>query len=428
MNADPRCRQFLGRHHLLSSQYNQEEIVASFLKEMDDGLTYKESSLAMIPSYIGIPERAPKNEKLIVLDAGGTNFRTAVIRFDSESVPHTEYFTNNPMPGIEKELTKEEFFNLIADYIAPVVKESDRLGFCFSYPTNIDAQKDGTLLYWSKEIKARAVIGERILANIAATLTKRNLPCPSHMRILNDTVAALLAGVTATRFSPEYDYVGYILGTGTNAAYVESTAAIKKAKGLPPGSMAINCEAANFNGIVRGDIDLAFAATTAGPDKYVLEKMASGAYIGGLCKTALATAVNEGLLSESFSQTLSSLDPSNAKFIDDILSEKIWQDPATSSLPESDRKRTGQIVNEIVERAAMLAAITMASPIVKVIRDGRKKKFCIAADGSVYFKMFSFRERAERHLSELLKPYDADYMIVKTDDAPIIGAAVAGLT
>ena len=136
MTGDRRCDEFLSKHRLCTSHYDVKKIVAAFLDEMEKGLTGQTSSLAMIPTFIPVPDKAPKNEKIIVLDAGGTNFRTALVRFDGDSVPHIESFVNNPMPGIAKELGKDDFFNLIVDYIKPVLNESSRLGFCFSYPAS----------------------------------------------------------------------------------------------------------------------------------------------------------------------------------------------------------------------------------------------------------------------------------------------------
>jgi hexokinase len=420
---------FLSRHRLLASQYSAKDIIAAFLGEMDKGLSGAESSLAMIPSFIPIPQNAPKNEKIIVLDAGGTNFRTAIIRFDENSVPHKEYFANNSMPGIEKELGKEDFFNLIADYIKPVLKESNRLGFCFSYPALIDRDRDGTLLYWTKEVKAPAVVGQKILANIAATLKKRGLPCPEHMDILNDTVASLLAGVTATRFSQEYSYIGFILGTGSNTAYIERNGNIKKEMNLPPAeTMAINCESANFNKIDRGDIDIAFDKTTASPGKYVLEKMVSGGYLGSLCMRILECAAQEGLLSAETRQKLGGLDSSNAKYVSSIVAGQAAQLAPLAGCAAADLETMRAVLDAVVDRAALLTAINMSSPIVKSVRDhGSRRKYCISADGTVYYKLHSLRQRAENYLAEILKPHGVEHRIVKIDEAPIIGTAVAGL-
>jgi hexokinase len=389
----------------------------------------------MIPSYIPLPDRAPRDQSVIAVDAGGTHFRTTLIRFDGGSRPHVEYRTTHPMPGADGELTLEEFFNRIADYLHPVLGRSDRLAFCFSYPARIDPRRDGTLLYWTKEIRAPQVVGRKILANLEITLRRRGLPCPAHRLILNDTVAALLAGCTATGFAPGTGYAGFILGTGTNTAYIERNPAIRKEPGLPEGGgMAINCEAANFNQIRRGDIDLAFDGDTALPGKYVLEKMISGAYLGGLCHRVLRAAAAEGVLSGEAVRDLEASKTYEPRQIGGILTGTPAEagqgaaDDPHAQWPEADRAIAREIVSAVVERAALLTAVNMAAPIAKPVREGcRPERFCISADGSVYFKLPTFRDRAERHLAAILGPFSVDYEIVHVDEATLIGTAVAGL-
>lgn len=427
MTAASRCEEFLSKHRLLADQYSADTILSAFLDEMERGLAGRESSLAMIPSFIPLPEKAPKNEKIIVLDAGGTNFRTALIRFDEHSAPHIDFFINNPMPGIEKEISGDEFFGRIAEFIRPVLKESDRLGFCFSYPAAIDRQREGTLLYWTKEVKVPDVVGQKILSGLSRGLKKVGLACPEHMLILNDTVASLLAGVTATAFSPGYEYIGFILGTGTNTAYIEKNADITKEKDLPGGCMAINCETANFNRIDRGDIDIACDSTTASPGKYVLEKMISGGYLGNLCHKTLLTAAAEGVLSPGMGGKLQRRESLGGPFIGTILSGSLDKEEGFTGSGAADLAAITEIVSAVVERAALLTAINMAAPVVKLAKARGGKRYCIAVDGSVYYKLHSFRARAETHLDAILKPYGVEYKIAQIDDAPLIGTAVAGL-
>jgi hexokinase len=428
------CQQFLIRHRLRADQYDPREILDAFLDEMGKGLAGQTSSLAMIPSYIPLPGQPPRERTVLAVDAGGTHFRTALIRFDAASVPHAEYRTTHAMPGAEGELSREEFFDRIAGYLQPVIGESDRLAFCFSYPALIGRDRDGTLLYWTKEIRAPQVVGGKILANLAIALRRRGLPCPAHGLILNDTVAALLAGCAATGFAPGTEYVGFILGTGTNTAYIERNSAIRKEPDLPAGCMAINCEAANFNRIRRGDIDLAFDGDTALPGKYVLEKMISGAYLGGLCHRILLTAAEEGVLGGAAARDVQAARIYEPRQVGALLSGPPADDDVGAGedpheqWPEEDRAAAREIVTAVVERAALITAVNMAAPIVKPVREGRRPdRFCVSADGSVYFKLPSFRERAERHLASILGPHSIDYQIVHVEDATLIGTAVAGL-
>jgi hexokinase len=422
-------KKFLSRYRLLAAQYDADAIVAAFHEEMDNGLAGKPSSLAMIPSHITVPDSPPKNRKIIVLDAGGTNFRAAVVRFDETSAPHIDYFANNPMPGLDKEVTREEFFGRIAEFLAPVIRQSNRLGFCFSYPAAIDRGRDGTLLYWTKEIKAPGVVGRKILADLAETLRQRNLPVPDVMLVLNDTVASLMAGVAAVKFSPRYNYAGFILGTGTNTSYVASNAAIKKVKDLTAnGSQAINVESANFSRIERGDIDAAFDTMTSSPGKYTLEKMVSGAYLGPLCTAAIRIAASEGLLSPGGIRFFKKLGGLETKELSLVIDKTFGKRPEFSGLAREDTEVMAAITDSIVERAAKLTAVNLAAAILTSAGKGAaRKKVCVCADGSVYYKLHSFKDRAEKHLAGILRPHGVEYDIVKVEEAPIIGAAVAGL-
>jgi hexokinase len=422
-------QEFLSKYRLLSGQYDADTLVSAFHDEMDKGLAGKPSSLAMLPSFVSMPASPPSGSSVIVLDAGGTNLRAALVRFSQNSTPAIVSFTNSSMPGTDREVTKEEFFGRIADLLAPLLHESSRLGFCFSYPAAIDRQRDGTLLYWTKEIKAPQVVGQKVLANLAASLRLRRLPVPSAMLVLNDTVASLMAGAAAVRFSPEYTYVGFILGTGTNTSYMESNALITKEKGLPAGaSQAINVESANFGRVPRGDIDAAFDSTTSSPGKYLLEKMVSGAYLGPLCTAAIRVAASEGLISHHGAGFLKKLGGLETKELSLVIDRSFAKRPGFSGLAREDADVMAAITESIVERAAKISAINCAAAILRSSGTGAaKKKVCVSVDGSVYYKLPSFKDRTEKFLAEILKPRDVGYDIVKVDEAPVIGAAVAGL-
>jgi hexokinase len=286
-----------------------------------------------------------------------------------------------------------------------VLNESRRLGFCFSYPATIDRQRDGTLLYWTKEIKAPGVVGKKILANLAETLRQRNLPVPEAMLVLNDTVASLMAGVAAVKFSPRYNYAGFILGTGTNTSYVESNTSITKDPDalLTGGSQAINVESANFSRIERGGIDIAFDKTTSSPGKCTLEKMVSGAYLGPLCHAAIKTAAAEGVVSPVAAGCFEKIEVLQTKNLDAILDGSFKTLKKFSFLPGQDAGALGSIASAIVERAAKLTAINLAAVILKSAGNGpARKKVCVSADGSVYYKLHSFKARAEKHLAGIL--------------------------
>ncbi len=429
MTVPKRCEKFLRSHHLLTSQYDAEAIQQAFLKEMERGLTPEGSCLAMIPSFIQTPSMAPKNERIIVLDAGGSNFRTSLFYFDEQSTAHKEYFSTHAMPGIEKELSKKEFFDQIIEYIKPVLGKSDRLGFCFSYPSRIDSTRDGTLIYWTKEIKAPEIVGEKICANLIASLQEKKLPVPTTCTLLNDTVASLFAGIATNKFNLESNYIGFILGTGTNTAYLEANKHIKKLRPLEEkGTQAINIESANFNTFIRSDLDKAFDKTTAEPGTHILEKMISGGYLGNLCLCILKMAASENLFSPETQRILENTHTLSSKEVSECLELGIANSKPFQEIAPNDRDELMGVISEIVDRAALFAAINISATMIKASQAKVSKQFCISADGSLYYKLYSFQEKAEQYLKNLLSPFNFDYSIMQVSDAPLLGAAVAGFS
>ena len=58
-----------------------------FLRAMRDGLSGRPSSLMMIPTYLAGDTSVPREQPVVVMDAGGTNFRIAEVHFDDLGAP-----------------------------------------------------------------------------------------------------------------------------------------------------------------------------------------------------------------------------------------------------------------------------------------------------------------------------------------------------
>ena len=50
------------------------------------------------------------------------------------------------MPGAKKEVSKKEFFSILADNIQRFMGKSKKIGFCFSYAAEITPDHDGCLV------------------------------------------------------------------------------------------------------------------------------------------------------------------------------------------------------------------------------------------------------------------------------------------
>ena len=185
---------FLKKHNMYHADIDMEATCRTFLQEMDRGLAGRKGSLAMLPTYLDIERKIPRNKPVIVMDAGGTNFRVATVTFTPDGAPLVENFRVYPMPGIKKEVGKEEFFGTMAGYVENVLDESRNIGFCFSYPIEMFPSKDGRALYFSKEIKAPEAAGQMIGESLNVAIRRMGQSGKKHVILLNDTVATLLAG------------------------------------------------------------------------------------------------------------------------------------------------------------------------------------------------------------------------------------------
>jgi hexokinase len=408
-----------------------------FLQEMQNGLDGCGDCLDMLPTYIPMTDDIQTNEKVIVMDAGGTNFRVAVVHFDDEKKPVIDNFTNHLMPGIGGEVDRNEFFRIVAEYLKPVVHKSNKIGFCFSYPTEMLPDGDGKLVRFSKEIRIKDMKGHPVGAGILKALKNAGYNETKRIVLLNDTVATLLGGKAAyTKMS--YDsFIGFILGTGTNTCYIEKGANIGKlqAEGKNYDTMLINMESGNYSKAPNGDIDMEFDETTVNPGQANFEKKISGGYLGGLVFTLLKNAAKAGLLSETFKENIGKIDTITTIDANEYLNFPYGNNLISnccSCIPEEgqiDRTTLYYLIDSLVERAAKLVAINLTATIVKTGKGQDPcRPVCITADGSTFYKMKNFRRKLEHYLKIYLNDELGLYCeFVEVDNANLTGSAIAAL-
>ncbi len=417
---------FLKAHKMTAEDINTKELVDTFLVDMENGLAGKASSLLMLPTYIEADGEVKANEPVIAIDAGGTNFRAAKVYFDENLKLITENIQHNKMPAVEKELSKKEFFETFAKYLAPYKTVSDKIGFCFSYAAEIFPNKDGKLLEWSKEVKAPEVIGEMIGEQLLAAMGTPE----KQLVLMNDTVSTLLAG-KAARAGKTYDtFIGFILGTGTNTSYIEANKNITKTSGLDvQRSQIINIESGAFGSAPRTDIDIAFDNTTKNPGRYAFEKMFSGGYFGGLCTTTLKIAATKGLFSDAAKiKELAELSSEEVnKFVGGI---ELNKNELSAVLPTKEDKETAAIIiNGLIERAAKLVAVNLASVILKSGKaKTAEKPVLMTIEGTTFYKLHNFQLMFEEFLNEILSGENKRYYeIVEVENSSLLGAAIAAI-
>jgi len=429
-----RARHFLKANRMDPDQFTMEHESSLFIDEMEKGLTKKPSSLMMLPTYLSAKGNIPFNEPVIVLDAGGTNFRVATVLIEDDGSPRIQNFKNFPMPGTGggEPVGKDDFFNTIAGYMKGVIHTSSKIGFCFSYPTEMLKSGDGKLITFTKEVKAPEVEGAVLGGNLLKALERSGYSEKKEIVILNDTVATLLAsriGHTGKEFAT---HIGFILGTGMNCSYMEKNSNIKKLEKFLQNSeeQIINIESGKFAGFTGGIIDREFTLSTDKPEESLFEKKISGAYQGPLALEVLRKAAENKLFSKSAAAQIDALGFLETKTMDSFLHTPYDTANTLAQLcTEDDRIIMYTLLDRLIERAAKLTAASLAAVVLKTGKGHNPSKpVCIAADGTTFFKTKGLRFRTSYYLKEFLETKHHIFTeFTHRDDAPLIGAAVAAL-
>ncbi|TAH55676.1 MAG: hexokinase [Treponema sp.] len=443
MNPAYAVNAFLGRHNFMASGADVNTVINTILYDIEEGLlkdplTPPEQgpSLDMIPTWAVPPASSPKSKSVIVIDAGGTNFRSCLVTFDENGTPSISDMKKTAMPATDREYSKKEFFDTIASFLDHLKDKASRIGFCFSYAMSITPDGDGKVIQFSKEIKAKEVIGSLVGANLSEALVARGWKKPEKIVLLNDTTAALLAGASAATNGKAYDsYVGFILGTGMNAAYIESgnIGKIKSSSVPVPASQIVVCESGKCNKIPRSDFDIAFDKTTNSPGLYGYEKMCSGAYLGPVARLALIAAADEGFLSPAVAKEFQALASLELKDMDQFFYGPYRTDTKIGSIlahgTEFDREFVFRLLDAFVERCARLAAANVGAVIVKSGKGlNPVKPVSVLCEGTTFLKTHNLRERVTGYLNAVLTEQRGIwYEIVTMDNAVTLGSAVAGL-
>ncbi|MBV1883101.1 MAG: hypothetical protein KUG82_15795 [Pseudomonadales bacterium] len=392
---------------------------------MESGLQGQKKSLAMLPTYISAgdsPTGSLKPAKRnIVIDAGGTHLRVALTQVSSTGEIEFIHLKKHPMPGQDKAISAEFFYDTICHYLAPVIALSDQINFCFSYPCEINSQLDGKLLYWTKEIKAPEVVGQWIGQSLRNQI-KHRFNQDKKIILLNDTVATLLAGKCAYSGQSFDASIGFILGTGTNCAY----------SGFRTKQI-INMESGNFNGAQAYVFDCQLDESSVSPGQYLFEKKIGGQYLGTLLRIALQHATQHSLFNQTDSKLITSISVIETKDFSRILEND--SQPWYNRLSTQGQSTTLALAQAIRDRAAWLTAINIAGAVIKSLGASSdvtslscfsiSKTCLITIDGSTYYNTPGFKSQVEFHLQDHFEDRNITLTFCQIDNAPLKGAALA---
>ncbi|KAB5552647.1 hypothetical protein DKX38_009958 [Salix brachista] len=396
-----------------------------------------------------------KDEKglFYALDLGGTNFRVIrVLLGGKHGGVVKQEFEEVSIPPHLMTGSSDALFDYIAAALArfvategeglhPSPGRQRELGFTFSFPVRQTSIASGNLMKWTKGFSIEDAVGQDVVGELTKAMERIGLDmCVSALvsylvgsligmiyNLVNDIVGTLAGG----RFYNPDVIAAVILGTGTNAAYVERAHAIPKWHGLLPKSweMVINMEWGNFRSshLPLTEYDQDLDAESLNPGEQIFEKIISGMYLGEeiVCRVLLKMAEEAGFfwtpnMSAMHHDTSSDLRVVGSKLKD------ILEIPSTSL---KMRKAIVELCDIVATRGARLSAAGIVGILKKLerdtVKDGEKQKSVVALDGGLYEHYSKFSTCMESALKELLGEEVSDNIVIEhSNDGSGIGAAL----
>lgn len=416
-----------------------QEIMNLLRKDFDKGLSANEderaeSSVKMLPTYVRAIPSGSESGDFLAVDLGGTNFRLLSISIQNGRVQDTIEIP--PLTQTIKTSDAETFFDYIAHHISLFVKKhdlSDRslpLGFTFSFPVRQSSLTSGSLIRWTKGFSASGVENEDVVKLLKEALVRKGMSSTVDVvALVNDTTGTMMS----CAFENPFVSAGLILGTGTNACYMESLDNVPKWDGDQdePRQVIINTEWGAFgdNGSLdhlRTKYDERLDKESSSPRQQIFEKMISGMYLGELARIICMDLVDKKLLfkgevtekfrtKDSFPAEFVSLVESHEKHkIEDVLNAMEVAEQAS----ESDIENLRRVCAAVSLRAARIAAAGVAT----IVKKTGNNTTTIAADGSLFKRHPNFRNYIQETLTEILP--EADITLMLSEDGSGKGAAL----
>ncbi|KAK9154761.1 hypothetical protein Sjap_002241 [Stephania japonica] len=432
------------------------QVVDAMAVEMHAGLASEGGSkLKMLLTYIDTLPDGCEEGVYYSLDLGGTNFRVLRVHLGGQrSMILNKKVNRQPIPLELMTGTSEELFDFIALTLKQLVQSESSesefrldermvLGVTFSFPVKQASASSGTLIKWTKGFDIEDMVGKDFAESLQHALINRGLnlrvaalirdistsassvhlsapyPQPPYSSSVNDTVGTLALG----HYDDEDTVAAVIIGTGTNACYVERIDAIIKCQGLLTNSGGMGFEKM-ISGMYLGDIV-----------RRVLLRMALESDIFGVATSKLSVPF---ALRTPLMVTMHEDESPDLREVARIFKE-VFQ---ISDVPLKVRKLVVRVCDVITRRAARLAAAGIVGILKKIGRDGssgiaggrsksggestsKMKRTVVAVEGSLYSNYTMFRDYLHEAVSEILGEEIAPYVVLKeSKDGSGIGAAL----
>jgi hexokinase len=380
--------------------------------KIENGLKNDNTEIKSIPTYIH-PLSCGAEGQAVVLDWGGTNYRAAVINFAGgvANISPKKAGSIDLSATTTKGFSQEDLIAKQSEFVNEIeLPAKAPIGYCFSYPADCLPNGDAELIRWTKGIDIKEMIGNPVGKPLLDKLNKLGKTEFTGIKVINDTVASLFAGLT----NPNFDaYIGLIVGTGTNMAAFINADKIPKIDGSLnwQGLTPVNLESGNFNPPHLTKYDELVDEKSANKGSQRFEKAVSGMYIGQILREAFPD--------DGFD------DHTDGKALTDII-----------NAPDQHKGKHVKVAKAIYKRSAKLVAASLAGLIdMLILHDKSIKRVRITAEGSLFWSEVNdckdYNKVVKSTLKELLNKMGhkgVKVNIAEIESANMIGSGIAALS
>ncbi|KAK7933308.1 hypothetical protein WMY93_004204 [Mugilogobius chulae] len=385
--------------HLQLSDEVLMDLSLRFRREMDKGLcrdTNPTAAVKMLPTFVCSTPDGTEQGEFLSLDLGGANFRVLLRHWLRVFRPHCCLPVSVHGENGHK-------------------RKKLPLGFTFSFPCQQTKMDEAVLMSWTKGFKPTGVEGKEVVSLLRKAIKKRGDFDIDIVAVINDTVGAMMT----CGYDDQHCEIGLIVGTGTNACYMEQMRHLEVLDG-DEGRMCVNTEWGAFGDDgalddLRTDIDREIDAGSLNPGQQLFEKMISGMYMGELVRLILVKMTRQGLLFQGLA-TPELLTTGHFKTSYVYLIENESEEVG---LAEAEKVLRGFGFDPTVEDCIGTQRVC---EIVSTRAAHLKLRTTVGVDGSVYKNHPQFSRRLHKMVRRLVP--DVDVRFLQSQDGSGKGAAM----
>jgi len=422
-----------------------QHIEKRMIMEINWGLGKDTNPSSNIKSYITYVSQLPtgrESGEFLALDLGGTNFRVILIRLDATS---TSIRMTASKHAVSEELMTgpgENLFNFMVDKLREFMIDHNLfgrkhfLGFTFSFPTVQHSLASADLATWTKGYICDGVVGEDVVKLLEKSIQRYSDMNITVSAILNDTTGCLIA----CAYKRHDCAIGVIIGTGTNASYVEDINNVELYNGHKGSKreVVINTEwgALGNTGsldFIRTKYDHLVDTNSKNQGKQVYEKLISGMYLGELTRYILLDATEKKNLFNGHLEAVRILQEKEVfetRHISEIESDSsgdytsCWSVLNELKLDKFASNFDCVLLKYICQHVAIRASVLAASGVAALLNKMGRRSVTVGMDGSLYKFHPHFQSRMTSKIRDLVDK-SINFQLVLSEDGSGRGAGLA---